>query len=66
MPTHHSPQHRGTNAAVSSRRKSCSKHLLVLAQASYVDLDEVREAAAITALADLLAPYLDPDEEEAA
>jgi hypothetical protein len=68
MPAHHQT-HRscGEHAAASSRRQPCRKPILTLQPARYVHLDQAHEAAAVTALADLLASYLDqPDEEEAA
>ena len=67
MPAHHpttkQPSQRST---ASSRQRTCPKHQLVLAPACYVDLDQAHQDAAITALADLLVPYLEPDEEDAA
>jgi len=39
---------------------------LTLRPACYVFLDQAHEAAVVAALADLLAPYLEPDEEESA
>ena len=67
MPAHHQPHRsRGEHAAVSSRRRPCRKPSLTLQPVLYVPLDEAHEGAAVGALADLLAPYLEPDEEEAA
>ena len=67
MPAHHE-LHRscGEHAAASSRRRPCRTPSLTLGPARYVTLDTAHEAAAVAALADLLAPYLEPDEEEAA
>ena len=67
MPAHHQP-HRscGEHAAVSSRRRPCRKLSLTLRPACYVDLDQAHEEAAVAALADLLAPYVDQSDEEAA
>lgn len=62
---HHSPHHCGTNAAASSRRRSCPKHPLALAPAGYVDLDQAHEEAAVDALADQLVPYLESNEDAA-
>lgn len=66
MPAHHQP-HRssGEHAAASPRRRPCRKASLILQPVRYIDLDQAHEEAAITALADLLAPYLDPDQEAA-
>ena len=68
MPAHHqSHRSRGEHAAISSRRRPCRQPVLTLQPARYVHLDQANEAAAVTALADLLAPYVDqPEEEEAA
>ena len=67
MPAHHQP-HRSCaeRAAVSSRHRPCRTPSLTLQPARYVTLDQALEEAAVAALADLLAPYLEPDEEEAA
>ena len=67
MPAHHEP-HRscGEHAAVSSRRRKCRMPSLTLRPARHVDLDQAHAAAAVAVLADLLAPYLESDEEEAA
>jgi hypothetical protein len=68
MPAHHEPHRsRGEHAAASSRRRPCRKVSLTLEPARCVPLDQGHEDAAVTALAGLLAPYVDrPDEEEAA
>lgn len=68
MPAHHQPHRcRGEHAAVSSRRRPCRTPVLTLLAVRYVDLDRAHEEAALGALADLLAPYVDqPDQEEAA
>ena len=67
MPAHHQPHRsRGEHAAVSSRRRPCRSPSLTLEPACYVTLDPAHEEEAVAALADLLAPYLKPDEEEAA
>jgi hypothetical protein len=67
MPAHHqSHRSRGEHAAVSSRHRPCRKPGLTLQPAHYVNLDQVNEAAAVTALADLLAPYVDRFEKEEA
>lgn len=51
--THRSPSPR---RAGSSRQKRCSRPLLTLAKARFVELDAAHESAAIGALADLLTP----------
>ena len=67
MPAHHQPHRsRGEHAAVSSRRRPCRKPSLTLEPARYVTLDQALEEAAVCALADLLAPYVEHSEEEAA
>ena len=67
MPAHHqSHRSRGERAAASPRHRPCRKASLILQLVRFVDLDRAHEEAAITALADLLAPYLDPDQEDAA
>ena len=65
MPAHHQP-HRssGEDAAVSSRRP-CRKASLILQPVRYVDLDQAHEEAAVAALADLIVPYLEPEEDAA-
>jgi hypothetical protein len=70
MATNH-PNHRhtGHRAASSSRSQTCRHRPVVLLSPRYVDLDDAHEQAALGALADLLAPYLDRsavDEEESA
>ena len=66
MPAHHqSHRSRGARAAGSPRRRPCRKASLILQPVRFVDLDQAHEEAAIAALADLLAPYLDPDQEAA-
>jgi hypothetical protein len=65
-PNHH---HTGHRAASSSRRQTCRQRPVVLLSPCYVDLDDVHEQAALGALADLLAPYLECstlDKEESA
>ena len=67
MPAHHQPHRsRGEHAAVSSRRRPCRTPSLTLQSVRHVTLDQAHEEAAVAVLADLLAPYLEPDEEEAA
>ena len=67
MPAHHQ-LHRscGAHAAASSRRRSCRTTVLTLQPVRHITLDGTHEEAALAALADLLAPYLEPDKEEAA
>ena len=66
MPAHHQ-LHRscGERAAVSSRHRPCRTPVLTLQPVRYVPLDEAHEVAAVAALADLLAPYVDQSDEEA-
>ena len=67
MPAHHQlHRSRGEHAAVSSRRRPCRTPVLTLQPARYVALDQAHEEAAVAVLADLLTPYVEPDEEEAA
>ena len=67
MPAHHQlHRSRGEQAAVSSCRRPCRNLSLTLRPARYVDLDQAHEEAAVAALADLLAPYVDQSDEEAA
>ena len=67
MPAHHQlHRSRGEHAAVSSRRRPCRRPVLTLRSARYVHLDHAHEEAAVAALADLLAPYVDQSNEEAA
>lgn len=70
MATNH-PIHRHTGrpVAYSSRQQTCRQRPVVLLSPRYVDLDDAHEQAALGALADLLAPYLERsavDEEECA
>lgn len=70
MATNH-PIHRhtGNTAASSSRQQTCRQRPIVLLSPRYVELDDAHEQAALGALADLLAPYLQgpvTDEEECA
>ena len=70
MATNH-PIHRhtGHTAASSSRQQTCRQRPVVLASPRYLELDDAHEQAALGALADLLAPYLNrpaTDEEECA
>ena len=58
--------HPSERAAPSRRCRSRRKARLTLATARYVGLDQVHEEAAISALAELLATYSDPDDVEAA
>ena len=53
-----SPSHRPT-AASSARQQTCRQRPVVLMSPHYVELDDVHEQAALVALADLLAPYLE-------
>ncbi len=67
MSAHHQPQcPSGEHAAVSSRHRPCRKPTVVLHPARYVPLDAPHEEAALSALAELLATYRDPDDVEAA
>jgi hypothetical protein len=67
MPAHHQPHRsRGEHAAVSSRRRPCRTPVLTLRPVRYVHLDEAHEEAAVCALADLFAPYLEHSAEEEA
>jgi hypothetical protein len=67
MPAHHQPHRsRGEHAAASSRRRPCRTTGLTLAPARYVPLGQGHEEAAVAALADLLAPYVEHSEEEEA
>jgi hypothetical protein len=66
MPAHHqSRRSSGERAAASPRHRPCRKASLILQPVRFVDLDQAQEEAAITALADLLAPYLEPEEDAA-
>jgi hypothetical protein len=67
MSAHHQP-HRssGQQAAVLSRHPSCRKPTVALHPVRYVPLDAPHEDAALSALAELLAAYTDPDDVEAA
>ena len=67
MPAHHQ-LHRscGEHAAGSSRRRPCRTPVLTLQPARYVALDQAHEEAAVCALADLFAPYLEHSAEEEA
>ena len=60
MATNH-PIHRHTGrpAASSSRPQTCRQRPVVLLSPRYVELDDAHEHAALGALADLLAPYLE-------
>lgn len=60
MATNH-PIHRhsGHMAASSSRRQACRQRSVVLLSPQYIELDDAHEQAALGALADLLAPYLE-------
>lgn len=60
MATNH-PIHRhtGPTAASSARQQTCRQRPVVLMSPHYVELDDVHEQAALVALADLLAPYLE-------
>jgi hypothetical protein len=60
MATNH-PIHRHTGhpAASSSRQQTCRQRPVVLSSPRYVELDDSHEHAALVALADLLAPYLE-------
>ena len=60
MATNH-PIHRhtGHTAASSSRQQTCRQRRVVLSSPRYVELDDAHEQAALGALADLLAPYMD-------
>jgi hypothetical protein len=62
-------RHTGHTAAFSSRQQTCRKRPVVLLSPRYVELDNAHEQAALGALADLLAPYLQgpiTDEEDCA
>ena len=61
---HHRPaDHPGTTAP---RHRPCRKARLILQPVRYVDLDQAHEEAAVVALADLLATYVDAPAEKAA
>ena len=67
MATHRPPRHHpNDDAGVSSRQRPCQKARLALGPAGYVGLDGTHEEAALAALADLLAPYADQRDREAA
>lgn len=68
MATNHRQPHRpvGHPGAAPSRRPACRDPRLVLRPGRYLELDTAHEAAAVAALADLLAPYAEVPEEEAA
>jgi hypothetical protein len=51
-------------SAASSRQKRCSRRSLTPVAPRFVELDAAREAAAIGALADLLAPELGSQDSE--
>ena len=67
MPAHHQ-RHRscGAQAAVSSRGRPCRTPVLTLQSVRYVTLDQDHEEAALAAFANLLAPYTDQRDREAA
>ena len=67
MSAHQKP-HRcsGEHAATSSRHRQCRKPQVTLDQVRYIPLDAAHEEAALSALAELLATYTDPDELEVA
>jgi hypothetical protein len=58
--------HPDERAAPSGRCRSRRHPRLTLATTRYVGLDETHGAAALSALAELLATYTDPDDLEAA
>ena len=60
---HHPADHPGTTPP---RHRACRAPCLTLQRARYVDLEDTQEGAAVAALADLLASYLDVPEGEAA
>ena len=61
---HHRPaDHPGTTPP---RHRPCRKARLILQSVRYVTLDQDHEEAALAAFANLLAPYLEPEKEEAA
>ena len=64
MPTQ-PESHPDERAAPSGRCRSRRHARLTLATTRYVGLDEAREAAALSALAELLATYTGPDDMEA-
>ncbi len=68
MATSHRQPHRlaGHPGTTPSRRPACHDSRLVLHPGRYLELDDANEEAAVTALADLLAPYVEVPEEEAA
>ena len=49
--------HSGHKAASSSRQRACRQRPVMLSPARHVELDDAHEQAALSALADLLAPY---------
>jgi len=67
MSAHHNP-HRssGEQAALSSRHRPCRKPTVTLHPPGCVPLDAAHEEAALSALAELLATYTDPDDVEVA
>jgi hypothetical protein len=68
MATNHRQPHRpaGHPGTAPPRRPACRKPRLLLHPGRYLDLDHTPEEAAVAALADLLAAYVDAPEEEAA
>lgn len=67
MATHRRTRHHpDDHAGVSSRHRACQEPGLTLGPAGYVGLDGTHEEAALAALADLLAPYTDQRDREAA
>ena len=66
MPAHHQPQRsRGEHAAASPRRP-CRKASLILQPVRHITLDQDHEESALAAFANLLAPYTDQRDREAA
>ena len=67
MPAHHQ-LHRscGAHAAASSRRRSCRTTVLTLQPVRHITLDQDHEESALAAFANLLAPYTDQRDREAA
>lgn len=68
MATNHRQPHRpvGHPGTTPPRRPACRDSCLVLQPGRYLELDQAHEEAALAALADLLAPFTDQRDEEAA
>jgi hypothetical protein len=68
MATNHRQPHRlaGHPGTTPSRRPAYRDPRLVLQPGRYLELDQAHEESAVAAMADLLAPYVDQSDEEAA